>query len=548
MSDEIDLFWESLISSGRGKRQTKSKKSKNGSKRTNNITLNTNDIIPKKKKKSMFNEVMQSKKDKKKKKKKLLDLNSLLGSSDTTATSELKPDLSNLRSSSNIRKQKSDHSIKDSKKKRQKKKKVAFDLPHDNACVKRPTFATAHPKFTKKCTGLEKAAVTDVERASPVSEIEQHHSQLQDNDIPWDENNSQDLFITQKTCRSSSSDSGEEASDKSTTTTSQQTEILDNCLDQIKYVDKDSCRCSQKKKRQKTVKARSAEKDRLHSRKKKYSFQTEGASPTKCLCSFHSSPKVMNLYMDKMAIDACAPKVTKSKQYHHQEIQPAFSRSLHIPFRPTMCTSTQTENFFTDELSSYFAFSTKKRLALCSDLVKPLDLSLPQRARKDLNRCSYVKVSSEVKVDEKWAENKPSAGEIHAPPFCCSSMKDLEMKKELCGSEKGRGETAPNPLTESDPKSGDTTTSSDYNEPSGQSKKVDLNQVSMDTADKTAGRFKDCFHSSIFYQVRPVQMRLNESFFFKTKGDGHSPRPESPLMKLSQSRVNEKDMRGKRGR
>ncbi|XP_051918059.1 uncharacterized protein LOC127598312 isoform X2 [Hippocampus zosterae] len=524
MSDEIDLFWESLISSGRGKRQTKSKKSKNGSKRTNNITLNTNDIIPKKKKKSMFNEVMQSKKDKKKKKKKLLDLNSLLGSSDTTATSELKPDLSNLRSSSNIRKQKSDHSIKDSKKKRQKKKKVAFDLPHDNACVKRPTFATAHPKFTKKCTGLEKAAVTDVERASPVSEIEQHHSQLQDNDIPWDENNSQDLFITQKTCRSSSSDSGEEASDKSTTTTSQQTEILDNCLDQIKYVDKDSCRCSQKKKRQKTVKARSAEKDRLHSRKKKYSFQTEGASPTKCLCSFHSSPKVMNLYMDKMAIDACAPKVTKSKQYHHQEIQPAFSRSLHIPFRPTMCTSTQTENFFTDELSSYFAFSTKKRLALCSDLVKPLDLSLPQRARKDLNRCSYVKVSSEVKVDEKWAENKPSAGEIHAPPFCCSSMKDLEMKKELCGSEKGRGETAPNPLTESDPKSGDTTTSSDYNEPSGQSKKVDLNQV------------------------RPVQMRLNESFFFKTKGDGHSPRPESPLMKLSQSRVNEKDMRGKRGR
>lgn len=483
MSDEIDLFWESLILSGRSKRQTKSKKSKNGSERKNNVALNTNDIIPKKKKKSTFNELMQSKKDKKKKKKKLLDSNSLLGSGNATATLELKPDLSNLRSNSNIRKQKSDRTIKDSKKKRQRKKKVAFDLPHDNACVKRPTFASAHPKFTKECTGLEKAAVLNFERASPVSEIEQHRSQLQDNDIDWDESNSQDLFITQKACKSSSSDSSEEASDKSTTTTSQQTGTLDNYLDQIKYFDKDSCQRPQKKKRQKTAKARSAEKDRLRSRKNKYYFETEIESPTELPCSFHSSPKVMNLYMDKMDVDDCAPKVTKSKQYHHQEIQPAFSRSLHIPLRPTTCTSTQTENFFTAELSSDFAFSAKRRLALCSDLVKPLDLSLPQRARKDLNRCLYVKVSSEVKEDEKWAENKPSAGDVHAPPFCCSSMKDPDVKKELCGREKVKGETTPTPLTESEPKSGDTTTSSDYNEPSGQSKKVDPNQVRTNNPD-----------------------------------------------------------------
>lgn len=36
----------------------------------------------------------------------------------------------------------------------------------------------------------------------------------------------------------------------------------------------------------------------------------------------------------------------------------------------------------------------------------------------------------------------------------------------------------------------------------------------------------------VWFQVKAVQTRLNESFFFKTKGSGRSPRPESPLMKL----------------
>lgn len=39
------------------------------------------------------------------------------------------------------------------------------------------------------------------------------------------------------------------------------------------------------------------------------------------------------------------------------------------------------------------------------------------------------------------------------------------------------------------------------------------------------------------FQVRAVQMKLNKPFFFKTKGERLSPRPESPLMKLSQGRA-----------
>ncbi|XP_077372398.1 uncharacterized protein LOC144015866 [Festucalex cinctus] len=509
MSDDIDLFWESLISPGGNKGEAKSNKSKNESKRKNNITLNTDDIIPKKKKISTFKDVMQSKKGKKKKKKKkkVLDLNSLFGSSDATVTVESKPDydMSNMRISGNNSEQKSDCTIQDSKKKKgQRKKKVVFDLPHDCACAKHPNFVSAPPNFPKDCTELMKASRTDCEWTSPASAIVQHQSQPQDNDIQWDESNSQDLFITQNTFRPSPSESSEESSYKATSTASQQTEIL-HYLGHVKYHNKDSCQHPRKKKHQKTAKTRSTQKDRLHSRKKKYSVQTEGASPTReeePSCSFYARPNVMKLYDDADADKL--PKVAKSKQHHHKQIQQTYSCSLHIPAKPTTCTSTQTENFFTAELSSYLAFSTKRRLAACSDVLKPLDLSLPQRARKD--------TSSEVKEDET------SHRAIRASPFCCSAMKELEDKKVVGGSDKRKGAS---PLTESQSKSGDTTASSDCN---GQSKTVDL------------------------YQVRPVQMRLNESFFFKTKGDGQSPRPASPLMKLSQSRVSDKDLKGKKKR
>ncbi|XP_061532617.1 uncharacterized protein LOC133402650 [Phycodurus eques] len=521
MSEESDyIFWESLISPGRSRRKTKSEARENGSKRKNDITFDVNDRIPKEKQSSTFKGVMQAKKDKKKKKKKkLLDLHS-----DAAAMAISKPDLSNL--SGSAQKQKSHQLIQNSKEEGPRKKKVAFDLAHEYARVKRPTFSSAHPKFPKECTELKIAPIRDCERYSLVSEVTQYQSQLQENDIQWEDSNSQDLFITQKTFRSSSSDSCAEASYKAVTTVSQQTQTLHNSLDQIKYPDED-CRQRRRKKKQQrqTAKASNAEKDRLRIRKKKYCFQTEGEKDASS--SFQSRTNRANLCMDETVVGDRSSKVAKSKQCHCEGIQRASSCSLHAALKPTACSSTQTENFFTAQVSSYLAFSRKRRLAACHDHVKPLDLSLPNRARKDLGRRSCVKVSaSEVREDEKWRENQlsPFPKEVNAPPFCPSAMQDSEVKKGVAVSDKRKEESAPSPLTESESKSGDTTTFGDCNEPPCRSKKVEQNQV------------------------RPFQMRLNESFYFKTKGDGCSPRPESPLMTLVQGRASEKDVKGKKGR
>lgn len=67
-----------------------------------------------------------------------------------------------------------------------------------------------------------------------------------------------------------------------------------------------------------------------------------------------------------------------------------------LPSSSTVSLSTQTENFFTTELSSYLSFCQKNRPASLEDL-KPLDLSLPHRARKDHGSCLSV---MEVQVSD----------------------------------------------------------------------------------------------------------------------------------------------------
>ncbi|KAM7414015.1 hypothetical protein PAMA_019031 [Pampus argenteus] len=179
----------------------------------------------------------------------------------------------------------------------------------------------------------------------------------------------------------------------------------------------------------------------------------------------------------------------------------------------TASTSTQTENFFSTELSSYLDFCQKSTSTVSSEDLKPLDLRLPQKMRKGLRSCLSAK--------EKCGDQKPlySVKEIKRESGAQTSCSS-QWKKEPCGGQlcsvraEGKGETSPSP------QSADTTTSSEDNEPPCRSSKVDLTQV------------------------RAVQMRLNESFFFKTKGEGHSPRPESPLMKLAQGR----DVKSRKGR
>ncbi|XP_061677618.1 uncharacterized protein LOC133501729 isoform X2 [Syngnathoides biaculeatus] len=483
MSEEMDyMFWESLISPGTSKKKKSAKRRKNGSKRKNNITLDVNGSIPKKKKNSTFKDVIQSKKDKKKRKKKLLDLHSLLGSSDTPVPAETKADISNLHDSA--QKQRSDHLLQDSKKEGQRRKKVAFNLTHEYARVKRPNFSSAHPKFPKECKDLKTVPMSNCERYSLVREVVQYQSQLQEKDICCEDSNSQDLFITQKTFRSSSSDSSAEDSYKAITRVSQQTQTLHNSWDQIKYQDSDSCQPPRKKKQhQQTAKASSEVKDRLRIRKKKQSFQIERANFTgeKATSTFsQSSPNMMTLCMDESVVADRSPKVAKSKQCHCEEIQQAFSCSLHAPLKPKACTATQTENFFTDHVSSYLAFLRKRRLASDCDLVKPLDLSLPKRARKDLGWAVKESVS-EVRKDEKCCESgvPPFPKDINAPSFSSLTMKNPEVEKRVAVSDKRKGKTTMSPLTQSDPKSGDTTTFTDCNDPPCRSKKVALHQVAQ---------------------------------------------------------------------
>ncbi|KAE8295836.1 hypothetical protein D5F01_LYC04570 [Larimichthys crocea] len=166
-------------------------------------------------------------------------------------------------------------------------------------------------------------------------------------------------------------------------------------------------------------------------------------------------------------------------------------------------TSTQTENLFTTELSSYLNFC--RRVTVPLDNLKPLDLSLPQRARKDFG--------TSVKINRKDLNPQPLGA------------KDVVVKKEppsqhrLSLSTRGKSKTSPTLQSESDTKCGETTNSSE-DEPTNRSGKLELTQA------------------------RAVQTKLNESFFFKTKGDGQSPRPESALMKLAQGQ----DVKTRKGR
>ncbi|XP_020312620.1 uncharacterized protein LOC109867754 [Oncorhynchus kisutch] len=126
-------------------------------------------------------------------------------------------------------------------------------------------------------------------------------------------------------------------------------------------------------------------------------------------------------------------------------------------WKSTSETATQTENFFTSEISTFLRFHQSCGAAECSE--QPTDLSLPNRTRAEMG--------------------------IHPP------------SKKKANEE----ETSPPLGQKSD------TTSSEENDPFWRCKS----------------------------QVKAVQMRLNESFFFKMKGEGQSPRPQSPLMKLTQA-------------
>ncbi|KAG7454043.1 hypothetical protein JOB18_047570 [Solea senegalensis] len=146
---------------------------------------------------------------------------------------------------------------------------------------------------------------------------------------------------------------------------------------------------------------------------------------------------------------------------------------------PLRHVTTQTENLFTPRLSSYLLFCQTRGAV---QKVTPLDLSLPTRTRNHLGLDLSLPTRTRNHLDQRPA-----------------SLPWSQVKAESSGDPRKD-------------KSVDATASSEDGDPPCDTGRLDLTQV------------------------RAVQTRLNESFFFKTKGDEHAHRPESPLMKLTLGR------------
>ncbi|XP_034443962.1 proteoglycan 4 [Hippoglossus hippoglossus] len=411
----------------------------------------------------------------------------------------------------------------DSRKKTKRKKKVAFALSPGPIAIKRPKCASS--SSPKESIAPQRGDGGGCSLGTGPSRPHDNDSQCTSDDI-----NSQDLFITQKTFRTSpvESSSGEACGNAPTpperrlhpSPQGSNTRLHESCSHQ-----------RPKETKQQTPvlvhpllreeEEEEEEEEGLYLTKqisKKEPLQTEvntNLTREKKVFRPRHVKKIrgVNPFLD----DAVVLK-SKTKTHSCTSGQPSPSCPLDTP-GPSLLpqksnTSTQTQNFFTAELSSFLNFCLKSPGAVCFEDLKPLDLSLPQRAR---NQPGWGLSGVDMKHDEEKTSSPPdkmsSNGEDAAG---LAPSRSSDMKKEPSGRQQRKVKATPSPQSESDPKSTDTTTSSEDNEATG---KLDMTQV------------------------RAVQMRLNESFFFKAKGDGRSHRPESPLMKLAQGR----EMKSRKG-
>lgn len=458
--------------------------------------MTTDEKIQKKKKKknSKFKEAMVGRKEKKKEKKKkknrlalgLDDSYICTQGSNTQAKPTVKPETSNPLSSDML---KPDHLTQDSKKKSKRKKKVAFDLSPAYIRVKRPKFVSSSLQCPTESIPLENEAVRDNESRSQVTVTGHSRGHTHDNDSQCtsEDINSQDLFITQKTFRASPPEpSSGEASDTAVIATpemfTQRDRHLHTSVVQIEqhlegsHFHQRHRKTNEHVRKPKTVQVLIVEEEeeeeglnKAHQnpRKGKLSFQTQmelnvNLTEEKKVCPVHIKPSVVNPYLAEPIVVNPSLDVTKALVKH----------SCTSSQQSITSTSTQTENFFTTELSSYLNFCQKTRATIHFEDLKPLDLSLLQRARKDLGTCLSAKASSlpgEIQGDNREDPN--------LQPSHSSDMKDPEVKKEPPGRTQSKGETTLSPQSEPEPKSADTTTSSEDNEPLCRTGKLDLTQV-----------------------------------------------------------------------
>lgn len=471
MSDceETDFFGELWMLPGKRKRKRK-KDSKKSSKKDQKIKTEDAQKKKKKKKNLKFKEAMGKRKaEEKDKKKKKKSTASELGDSlafpqalSAEADPTVKPQTSNAHSNDRLR---PGHLTPDCKTKR--KKRVAFDLSPGYIHVKRPKFASSSLQCPKEIIFSENEAVGDSESPSKVPMTRPGQGQTQDDSQCNSEDmNSQDLFITQKTFRALSPEpSSGEASDKVITSTPQvltQQGLLHMAIAQRKQHLERSGSCPQDS----HVCQHLRKADRHVKRPRPILINTAGGEGVDK--RHHTQENGQISFQTQIELNASLSEEKKASSPAQTKLaQPVVVTQSHATSQQlTRSASTQTENFFTTELSSFLNFIRKHRASPQLEHFKPLDLSLPERNRKVVGTCSSLKISPPSGQME--GDKKPESSGLQ--PSGSTDTKDVQVKKE---TPEIKSETTQSPESECEPKSA----SSEDNEPPCRSGKLDLTQV-----------------------------------------------------------------------
>ncbi|XP_059190299.1 uncharacterized protein si:ch211-176l24.4 [Centropristis striata] len=471
---DTDFFWESITSTpANGKKKKKNFKKDKIQLKYEGKT-DTKKQKKKKKKHSKFTEALEERREKKKEKKKRFsasELNYFIFTQGTSAPAKppVKTETLNPQCSNTLK------NDREGKKRIKRKKKVAFDLPPGYTCAKRPKIVSSTQQDSpKESVLLENKAVGHDETYSQITDS-QAQTHVDESQCNTEDLNSQDLFITQKTFRVLPSDSSSgEASDKAVTSSPQMftpQDTLHTSVIWIKQPVEGLYKCVQDSDlEQEHMQKQKVARPKKVSSKTQMHLDANLNKDTRVSGPARIMPGTVKARLGE-PLDVILDVATSNK-HHHISIEQS-PMTDEPPVLATMSTSTQTENLFTTELCSYLNFSRRSRVNVRPEDLKPLDLSLPQRARRELGICLPL-----LSLPEDSSGSKHNEPDLH--PYCY-----LDMNTEVESSE---------------------------DEPLCHSVKLERTQV------------------------RAVQMRLNESFFFKKKGEGRSPKPASPLMKLNQGR------------
>lgn len=320
----------------------------------------------------------------------------------------------------------------DQEAKPKRKKKVAFDLSPGYIRVKRPQFVSS---FRPKDGAAYNKTMDDLARLT-----QENNSPCHSEDI-----NSQDLFITQKTFRALSPEpsSGETCTASTSAHVAMQQSIKnENC----EPVDSTTCLYGQRQ----PWKSQITE-----------CFTEKKIRMKKTCCNYKNGGNRSQVKVE--------PEAGLSK-HECVDAQPPVDYSSAVtasePWASSqqISTSTQTENFFTSELTSYLRF-VRKVSTRSADL-KPLDLSLHQKVRKD----PWTSAATSL-LSGQFEGNGCKSPELES---CCSLQLKEGKKDPSVGC---KVDTNLSLCSESGQKSADTTASSGEEQPARI--KLDLTQVKL---------------------------------------------------------------------